>query len=332
MTYIINQSAIIMFINGQTLRIEKSDKRFPKIMDCFNLPKEEQEDAIFEIATSVGQNVSSLHGKKGFEIVNDSVWYKGEVLPNALATKIKSILREGLPIESFEKFWENLEQNPTASSVNELMDFLEYKELPITEDGCFLAYKGVSMDYWSISGNTETVVVEGETNSGGQIKNSVGSRIEVKRRDVDDNRNHHCSFGLHVGSLKYASEFAPKLVIVKVNPKDVVSVPTDYNCQKCRVSAYEVLADYEGEIQSPVTTSDGVELATEEDTSRKNVIERVERYLQKKYNDGYEEVTVRQIQNSFSPDYPSKQQILDALQELGYSWYEEEGVTFVTID
>ena len=96
------------------------------------LAKDLQEQAALAIVASNPTSIQSIHGKDGFEVIDDVVWYKGQKLPNALATKVKSIIAEGLPLDSFEKFWENLEENPTASSVNELMEFLEYKELPIT--------------------------------------------------------------------------------------------------------------------------------------------------------------------------------------------------------
>jgi hypothetical protein len=212
------------------------------------------------------------------------------------------------------------------------MEFLEYKELPITDDGCFLAYKGVSEHYYSIHGNPKTVVVQGITTTDGKIFNGVGSKIEVKRRNVDDNRNNHCSFGLHVGSLDYARSFGQRVVVVKVNPKDVVSVPTDYNCQKCRVSAYEVVSDYEYEIQSSVTDGEGNDnLVPNFAKERTAFVERVEKYLNNKRDEGYDDVSVRQIQNSFSPEYPSKQEVLDALQELNEYWDEIDGVTLVIL-
>ena len=332
MTHIINQTGIVLFINNKSFKVEKSDRRYAKIIEVFSLAKDLQEQAALAIVVSNPTSIQSIHGKDGFEVIDDVVWYKGQKLPNALATKVKSIIADGLPLDSFEKFWENLEENPTASSVNELMEFLEYKELPITEDGCFLAYKGITSDGWSINGNTSTVVLEGEVDGSGRIKNDIGSRVTVKRRDVDDNRNHHCSFGLHVGSLSYASSFASKVVVVKVNPKDVVSVPTDYSCQKCRVSSYEVIADYEGEILAPVTSEDGVDVVAVFSKERVEFVDRVARYINNKIEEGVCQVTVRQVQNSFSPEYPSREKVLDALQDLNLGWYEDEGVLIIDLD
>lgn len=334
MTHIINTSAIILFMGSKRARVEKSDPRYAKIVSTFDLPVEDQEDAILAILNPKEVSLTKIHGQNGFEIVGDAVFYKGEELPSALAVKIASIVRDGLPIENFEKFWENLQLNDSASSVSELMQFLEYKELPITEDGCFLAYKGLLSNYWSIHGNQNTKVVSGEVDGEGRIFNGIGEYIEVRRRDVDDNRNHHCSFGLHVGSLEYASSFGQgKLVVVKVNPKDVVSVPTDYNCQKCRVSAYTVVSDYEGEITSSVVDADGQDTVVPNTTKqRTDFVSRIDAYLDRKRDEGCSEVTMRQIQAIFSPEWPARTRILDALQSLSENWYvDDEGVYVVEL-
>ena len=47
-----------------------------------------------------------------------------------------------------------------------------------------------------------------------------------------------CGHGFHVGTMNYASQFGGSnrhLMACKVNPKDVVSVPYDHSCEKCRV-------------------------------------------------------------------------------------------------
>ena len=137
-------------------------------------------------------------------------------------------------------------ENPSSNSVGELYTFLGYKSLPITPEGKILGYKGVQTDFWSNTGNADTIVVQGQTNERHQIYNGVGETIEIQRRCVDDNKNNHCSFGLHIGSYDYADGWAGnngKLLLVEFDPQDAVSVPTDCNFQKLRVSKYKVLAD-----------------------------------------------------------------------------------------
>jgi len=64
---------------------------------------------------------------------------------------------------------------------------------------------------------------------------------------------------------------------------------------------------------------------------RRAFVDRIDNYLNKKRNEGCEELTVKQIQNSFSPEYPSKQEVLDALQELNKYWTNEDSVLVVIL-
>jgi hypothetical protein len=145
---------------------------------------------------------------------------------------------------------ENLMSNPSARAISELYDFLEHRALPITEDGYFLAYKSVRSDF--------------KDKYSGTIDNSVGKTVEFPRNKVDDDRAHECSYGLHVGALAYSgpggwyNSASDKVVIVKVNPKDAVSVPQDHNAQKLRVCKYEVVSLYSGGMEdAPVYNSVG---------------------------------------------------------------------------
>ena len=94
--------------------------------------------------------------------------------------------------------------------------------------------------------------------------NSVGSTCEVPRGKVNGNREHHCAAGLHVGAFDYAKSYGGinlddnegdggnKLMICKVNPRDVVSVPNDCRCQKLRCCKYEVVSEFEDLLKSVV--------------------------------------------------------------------------------
>jgi len=117
--------------------------------------------------------------------------------------------------------------------------------MPITPEGNFLAYKGVQSDYYSITSGTIDIV-KGQVMDG-HILNAIGEEIEVVRNQVCDDKDLGCSKGLHAGSMKYATDFASngKVVIVEINPADVVSIPTDCSCQKLRTCAYKVVAEFE---------------------------------------------------------------------------------------
>ena len=142
---------------------------------------------------------------------------------------------------------------------------------------------------------------------------------------MDDDRDHSCSFGLHVGSLDYAKSFSNgRVLIVKINPADVVSIPKDCSCQKCRVSKYKIIDSFDTEIKSAVCDEDGNAIIAEDEQENDDFVDRVNRYVIKKQQEGRSVLNVRQIQNSFSPEYPSRLRVLDALNECGWVWQQEE--------
>jgi hypothetical protein len=324
MTYIINYESIVFFFNGKPLKVLKDSPQYPQIIKAFDLPDSERDAAIDALL----QKKSGFFSADGFEITPESVSYNGEEIPDPLASKVRYIAEEGLPVKLFSKFWENLQQNSSASSVRQLYDFLSYKELPITDDGCFLAYKGLCSDMWSISGNLKTKVIKGSVDASGRILNTVGTEIEVRRWDVDDNRENHCSFGLHVGSLDYANGFSQgHVVVVKVNPKDVVSVPSDYNCQKCRVSAYKVIDSFETEIKAPITDESGEPLVSEDREEYNAFEEDLAELINDLLDHNVYQLALSDIQDLFEDNYyyrPSEVRLLDTLKNGNYHWSADQ--------
>ena len=181
------------------------------------------------------------------EVKNGKVLFEGEEVHGSISKRILEFMSKGLPFEPLVKFLENLMNNPSMQSQTELYDFLEHENLPITEDGYFLAYKAVSKDFkdkWR-----------------GSFDNRVGQVCEMRRAKVDDNRGRGCSAGLHAGALNYVASYGSvdagdHIVIVKINPEDVVSVPSDCNCEKLRTCKYEVVGEYQGELLKPLYKSE----------------------------------------------------------------------------
>jgi hypothetical protein len=164
-------------------------------------------------------------------IKDNKIMWKGQPFHNSLATRMIEMFQEGFPIDPMVRFMENLMQNPSKRSVDQVYGFLEKNKLPITEDGHFLAFKRVRNDFKDIHSGT--------------IDNSVGQVVEMDRNLVDDNPDSHCSTGLHFCSESYLGHFGSSsqpVMILKINPADVVSIPTDYNGAKGRCMRYEVVA------------------------------------------------------------------------------------------
>lgn len=165
--------------------------------------------------------------------IKDGVVYVNEVpVHNVVSQRIVELSSKGYPVEPVLRFLELVLMNPSSKSQEELYDFLANRNLPLTEDGHFLAYKRIRNDWKDIYS--------------GKIDNSVGQTPSVPREAVDPDRSRKCSHGLHVGALEYVRWYGTgnpgtRVVICKVNPVDCVSVPRDHSHMKIRVCRYEVL-------------------------------------------------------------------------------------------
>lgn len=194
-------------------------------------------------------------------IKDETVLYKGNEIHNSLTQRIIDLMRDGFDVMPMVKFLENLMKNPSKNSVDQLYDFLAHKHLPITDDGCFLAYKSVRSDYYSVASGNLTLL-KGKTDGNGRIYNGVGEEILCERNEVDDNPSNHCSKGLHVGALSYAGpngwyhNDSQRVVVVKVNPMNAVSVPSDHSYTKLRTCGYTVVTDFKEALTRSVYQAD----------------------------------------------------------------------------
>ena len=251
--YIIKSDSLSLFPHGQApINIASDHINFGAVVDAL---KSGDYDAAVELA-SVTSYLNKITG--GDVSVDDSgVYFKGNPLNDYLANKLHKFFTDGLPVQHYCLFISNLMANPSMVSRKELFLFLEAANLPITEDGCFLAYKAVRSDYKDIHS--------------GKFDNSPGVTHTMPRADVDDDRNQTCSYGFHAAAYDYAKNFmgGGRLVAVKINPADVVSVPKDYGNQKLRTCRYTVMFEIEGakDIFKDKDYYDGAAPVYQEDTN-----------------------------------------------------------------
>lgn len=252
--YTISDNSITIFWEGKPYTLRSDHANFKLAEKAILDARYDDLGDLLDISKAVENFVEGE-----IEVKDEIVYYKGHRLHGVVVDKLLDMLRSGMKDSApLTNFITRLQANPSANSVNELYSFLSYKSLATTPEGRVLGYKGVQGDFWSSTGNADTIVVQGETNDRHQILNEVGATIEVARRCVDDNKDNHCSFGLHVGSYDYANSWAGesgRLLLVEFDPQDAVSVPTDCDFQKLRVSKYKVVSDITGtrkELDTPV--------------------------------------------------------------------------------
>ena len=153
---------------------------------------------------------------------------------------------------AWTKFVRKLQRNVDPYIRSQLFNFLNYlidteNSLALTPEGNFIGYKGIQKNY--LSSRAGNGFVDGVEYKNTQIPNKPGTIVSMNRHEVQADPDQTCSFGLHVGSYSYAKGFQPLVVLVEVNPENVVSVPSDYNGQKLRCSEYKVIK----EVDKPLT-------------------------------------------------------------------------------
>ena len=229
---------LTLVLNNRTYQVLPDHINYKMILEALPTATADELLDIVDVEKAVATFSDGL-----VEIKNGQVTYEGEVVHGSISKRILEFMSKGLPFQPLVNFLNNLMENPSMQSQKELYDFLEHEHLPITEDGHFLAYKAVRNDYMD--------------KYRGTFDNRVGKICKMQRAKVDDDRPRGCSNGLHAGALDYVAgygsvESGDRIVIVKINPRDVVSVPSDCNYEKLRTCQYEVVGEYQGELLKPL--------------------------------------------------------------------------------
>lgn len=209
------------------------------------------------------KNLVERFTENNVTIEDGNVYFKGRALFGLDVDRLLEYVRDNVPYLRLLRFLERKQANPSYRSIQELYKFLEHREMTLTERGTVVGYKGVQNDYYSIMGNTATVMITGITDSGGHILNTVGQKVRCDRSCVCDDYRQGCSPGLHIGSLAYAKSWGPRVVVVEFDPADVVSVPDDCECQKLRACAYEVVGEFKGELVTEINESKTIPVGTD---------------------------------------------------------------------
>jgi len=246
--YVMTRDGITVSMpDGSNKSITSNDPRFTQVVEIIREKRWEDLESLLDMKKSV-EDYGREGGDKSFEVRDGVVFVDGEALPDALSSRIVDFMNHKLPYEPLLKFWANLQLNPSFRAVNDLYAYLEANKHPITEDGCFIGYRGVTADW--------------KDHYTRKMDNSIGAVVKMPRNKVDEDPNVTCSRGLHVASFEYANssygtETGGHTVAVIVNPKDVVAIPVDYNNAKIRVCEFKIDKEIEKSLNDhPLYRSD----------------------------------------------------------------------------
>lgn len=247
--YILTTRSLSFFVNSTPYQVDVDAQQFGDLVAELNKPNPDPDtlvelaDLSRKVAAQFTAQVEATGGKRAVQYLTkgvisvdrNGVTFDGNPIEGPLADRLMAVLRAGLNLGPWVAFAENVFQNPAEYSREELMLWLDKADLPITSDGCFLAYKVVRSDFKDVHSGT--------------FDNSPGKLVALPgRQAVDPDRARTCSYGLHFCSKDYLPHFGSnssgrKIVLVKVNPADVVSIPSDYSNTKGRCWRYEVIEE-----------------------------------------------------------------------------------------
>jgi len=258
LAYLLKTDSLIIIYNGSTHTIRKTDKDYELFyksvisedMEALNklLDKKEQFKEFFKGETDVcSYEIKFENNEATLEFnMNDLFKETNSIkISSSLFNLIKEMIDNDCKPTAIVNFLIKLKNNPSHRAVNELYGFMNENDLPITTDGNFLAYKIVNADY--------------RDKYSGQFDNSIGMTVKENRNLVDDDKTRTCSKGLHFCSKGYLPAYyneGDKIVLISINPKDVVSIPVDYKNSKGRCCEYTVISDIpESEYESIIKQS-----------------------------------------------------------------------------
>lgn len=235
LAFTITPNSINLLLDGRMRTIDKTHANYAVLRTCikaYQMSGHDRRDAIVsEIKNLIDIKTFIARVTEGrVQISDDAVLYDGVKTHTVIAQRLLAMLADGFDVKPLARFMDKMMQNPYADTREDLYSWLEVGGLPICEDGDFVAFKKVRRDYKSLHG--------------GEVDNSIGAHPTMDPKDCDSDRYQTCSRGLHFCSFPYLSSYAGtegRVMILKINPANVVAIPHDYGITKGRAWTYHVI-------------------------------------------------------------------------------------------
>jgi hypothetical protein len=234
---ILPNSVVVTSSDGTPVSIDKSHYNYDEVVTLLTTNSGTY-DQIIDLMQPIREFRRALSTSNFYENADGLVCIDLDgypfVLPTELQKEVLRINRSNGNLVPLENFVANLAKNPDRKVHDQLYGFISACGLTLTEDGHFLAYKKVRDDFLDIYSGT--------------VDNSPGTSLKpMPRWACDSNPNNTCSSGYHFAAWGYLQHYGAshnnRIVIVKVDPAEVVAIPVDYNNMKGRACTYKVLKE-----------------------------------------------------------------------------------------
>ncbi len=236
--YTVTSREISFVFQGTSFNIPKNNENYSEIyqavvendhvvLDGLVTSQQKLTENIKTVVSTLNEgDASNIHIK----IVDKTIYCNNKIFKGLASMEFIKYVAENNTrmISQFKRFMFNCSLNPSNASVEELYDFVVKNRLKVTPAGTILLYKWVNDKYHDCRT--------------GNFNNTPGLTIKMDRKKVNPNRHETCSNGLHLCSYKYG-KFGDRLLLVELDPKNSVSIPSDYGQSKMRCCEYTSLMD-----------------------------------------------------------------------------------------
>ena len=256
---LIDEQSIIVTDAGETVLVAATDPVYPAVRGYLVDERGQNFDTVRAMVNTIrvavkGTLAEAVSVVDGDTAGSDEPAYRithGDPVEEVILATALRLTREDADMAPLGAFLKRLERNPSPASRSQLFGWLRAGGFTVTRDGYIVGYKSVRNDGLSAHAGREPVTVVRQDGTSetvtGHVPYPVGSTVWMPRHLVDDDRDSACSVGLHVGTYGYAQSFSHQMLVILVDPADVVSVPTDCSAQKMRVCRLRVAAVHDGE-------------------------------------------------------------------------------------
>lgn len=226
---VVTKNGVTVMVNGQTYHAGRNHQNFKAILAALKAEQWDRLPALCDLRESVKTWMNKVFSGD-FQLVGDRLRYKGYTFGERVTQKALDMIDAGNNSKPLLKFLSRVIENPREAAREELLLFCEANGFMISSEGMIVAYKKVRDDYMD--------------KHSGTVRYRIGDVPEMDRLAVDDDRHNTCSSGLHFAALDYATQFGGgRMMVVEVDPADVVAIPSDYANQKGRAWRLKVIAE-----------------------------------------------------------------------------------------
>jgi hypothetical protein len=237
-SFIRTSDHLTVIVNNVPYTIENSHVNFSKIVKLLQSNNYDQISELISVKKALNKFLSQSMEDDNLHLDEETgiVWFQGHPVKGTVVSRILDMMKEGFDVTPMTKFLGKLYKNPSKDAITRLYSWMESNSFTINSDGDLIAYKRVNQNYTSIHDSS--------------TMHAIGTKVSMSRELCDSNSDQTCSTGLHFCARSYLHTYGNgqgRILILAVDPMDVVAIPTDYNNAKGRACGYKIV----GELSPP---------------------------------------------------------------------------------